>query len=131
MSERRGIAGQYVIEPSGIPIVFDDPGPEIVYLPKGATIHPTWPFTTEQDLRAFIRVEVHAALDGLAKEIRQSKEFQPVQVPAGVCWACGESGKAEEMMWLDQFGKRSHLIHATVECIRAAEAKPETREHRG
>lgn len=52
------------------------------------------------------------------------------QIPAGKCWACGESGKAEEMMWHER-GGRSHLIHATAECIKAAEMKPETREHRG
>lgn len=52
------------------------------------------------------------------------------QVPPGMCWACGEQGKAEEMMWHER-GGRSHLIHATEECIRAAEIKPETREHRG
>lgn len=52
------------------------------------------------------------------------------QVPPGVCWACGQPGKAEEMMWHER-GGRSHLIHATAECIKAAEIKPEIKEHRG
>lgn len=103
-------------------------------------------------LRAMIREEVHNALypGGTIsahehRRVEMSEESgvrwrgvlyrvdeeKPASVPSGVCWACGEHGKAEEMMWLDQFGKRSHLIHATHECARVAFQKPETREHRG
>ena len=107
-----GIAGSFVIGDG---------------LPQGAESN--WPFKTEADLRAYIRAEVHAVLDDLANELKQSKAFQPVaaeHTPSGICWACREYGKAEEMMWYEH-----HLIHSTVECVRAAEVKPEQREHRG
>lgn len=56
------------------------------------------------------------------------------RVPGGTCWACGTRGESAEMMWYNPApheGKRSHLIHATAECIRAAALKPEEREHHG
>jgi len=127
-----GIAGKFIVGdglPQGIPLV-SDTGPEMVILPKGAQVYPKLsPFPTEADLRAFIRAEVHQALDDLANELKQSKALRPVaaeHTPSGTCWACREYGKAEEMMWYEH-----HLIHSTIECVRAAEVKPEQREHRG
>lgn len=92
MSE--GIAGHFVIgdglqqggviESSGIAYVSDDPGPELVTLPKGAQVYPTWPFTSEADLRRFIREEVHQALDDLAREIRENKALRSYPLASGV-----------------------------------------------
>ena len=128
MSENKGIAGQFV------------------YLPKNAQVYPNWrPFATEAELRAFVTKIVRDVLEEDARAIQEHKAFQPVSVdqhktdpmlpavrtPSGICWACEQPGESAEMMWLDQFGRRSHLIHNTAECIRAAENKPEQREHRG
>jgi hypothetical protein len=113
------------------------------------------PPLTEERMREIVaemldkRVEerVHEVLDEIAREANENKACQPVSArvdkhatdpelpavntPSGICWTCGEHGESGAMMWLDRFGKNSHLIHATEECIRAAELKPELREHRG
>lgn len=94
----------------------------------------TWPFTTEADLRRFVRAEVHKALDDLAKEIRYGVAFRPASVQpraykqAGTCWAC--LGAGDDMEWCEQDGWW-HLIHKSAECRRIAEEKIEMREHKG
>lgn len=70
MSEQN-IAGRFVvgdglqqggvIEQGGLASTGGDNGPELLS---------DWPFTSEVDLRRFIRKEVHAALDALIGEIR-------------------------------------------------------------
>lgn len=157
----KGMAGNFIMGDAPLNHYASDvPWSEPALTPEQVA---AWPFKSEQELRAYVRKEVHQALDELANELRQRKAFQPTtvsvhehrrvemteetgkqwrgmlyrveampseQVPPGMCWACGESGKAEDMMWHER-GGRSHLIHATAECIKAAEMKPETREHRG
>ena len=85
-----------------------------------------WPFTSVQDLRRFIRAEVHKALDDLARELRAGVAFQPTKSTkqAGTCCACLGSG--EDMAWV---GHR--LAHKSEECMRKAAEMPEVREHRG
>lgn len=55
-------------------------GEETVYIPPDAPVMPrSFPlFMSEQDLRRFVREEVHKALDDLAKEIRTRGNFRPI-----------------------------------------------------
>lgn len=102
-------------------------------LPQHEVPMSTWPFTSEADLRRFIRAEVHKALDDLAKEIRYGRAFQPASTQprkqAGTCWAC--LGAGGDMEWFSREGMRGlHLIHKSEECRRIAMEKTEIREHR-
>lgn len=143
-----------VIEPSGIPLVSDDPGPEVVYLPKNATVTPV-PFLQSAiehiDMNAMrkaiddaIQRALHPGGTISAQEYRRIEmsdqdgkrwrgmlyrvdEDTPPHVPVtGICWACARPGGNMQMEWHGQ-----HLIHATDECRILAQSKPEQREHRG
>jgi hypothetical protein len=61
-------------------VVFGHAEPETLFIPPDAQIYPrgtiTLHFANEEQLRRFIRREVHAALDELAEELKQ-QAFQP------------------------------------------------------
>ena len=131
-----------VIEPAGFTMIGNG-SPETVYSPKGAQVYPNKGIETrrhaahlpvdlsedareliaamgEQDLRAFIRKEVHKALDDIANEVRTNTALQPHVPEYGWCWACNQPGSA--MQWYGH-----HLIHKTEECRKLAAEKPEQR----
>lgn len=111
----------------GFAYVASDPGPELVTLPEGAQVFPNageWVKVT--DLRRFVRKEVRAALDDLAREMRTGVAFQPTRSvkQAGTCCACLTAG--DDMVWV---GNR--LAHRDEECRRKAAEMEPVREHRG
>ena len=97
---------------------------------------------SEPDSESPLALEVPKVLEDDAKALRENPAFQPVQAKtskeksysmavdiSGTCWACNTYGEAGSMMWYER--EWSHLIHATAECIKAAQSKQESKEHKG